>query len=341
MMNQAQQIQNFICQHVQDHPQTIVRHTMEHFGVSRTTVLRHMNHLIKRGKIIKSGRTRQIIYSLANHLQQQFVVPLDEVFDEHYVFTQYLKQPIVQHGNANTYEICEYGVCEMLNNSWDHSQGRQVKLAMTIDEQFITIMCQDDGVGLFRQLATVLDTDDPRSIMFELSKGKVTSNPSAHSGEGLFFTSRAFDQFTLEANAYAFYRDNIEQDWSFMDASITTGTRVELKIERHSERKLAHVFERYQSNDDFEFSQTEVLIDLAKDYGKRLIARSQAKRVTQNLDSFTHVVLDFKHVEAVGQGFVDQIFRVYQNQRPQLTIDYMNANDNVDFMIRRGVRGFK
>lgn len=79
----------------------------------------------------------------------------------------------------------------------------------------------------------------------------------------------------------------------------------------------------------------EVKIELAKFHGERLIARSQAKRIVRNLDKFHHVLLDFKDVVAVGQGFVDEIFRVYTNQHPGIQFDICNANEDVTFMIER------
>lgn len=81
-------------------------------------------------------------------------------------------------------------------------------------------------------------------------------------------------------------------------------------------------------------------MDLAQLLGEKIISRSQAKRIVRNLEPFTHITLDFKKVDTVGQGFVDEIFRVYQNQYPQKKIVYINANADVEFMIKRsnGVR---
>lgn len=77
------------------------------------------------------------------------------------------------------------------------------------------------------------------------------------------------------------------------------------------------------------------IVDLAKFHGERLISRSQAKHILRNLEHFDHVMLDFKHVIAVGQGFVDEIFRVYKIKHPQVKFDYCNASEDVEFMIKR------
>lgn len=78
-----------------------------------------------------------------------------------------------------------------------------------------------------------------------------------------------------------------------------------------------------------------IIIKLVELQGARLISRSQAKRIVRNLEKFKHVLLDFKGVEFVGQGFADQIFRVFHNEYPDIEINYTNANDDIKFMIER------
>jgi hypothetical protein len=80
-----------------------------------------------------------------------------------------------------------------------------------------------------------------------------------------------------------------------------------------------------------------IIIKLAKEHGPRLISRSQAKQVTANLDKFTEITFDFKEIKIVGQGFVDQIFRVFKNQHPEIKLNYINSNKDVEFMIKRGI----
>jgi DNA/RNA-binding domain of Phe-tRNA-synthetase-like protein len=53
------------------------------------------------------------------------------------------------------------------------------------------------------------------------------------------------------------------------------------------------------------------------------------------LDKFEVIELDFNHIEFVGQGFVDEVFRVWQNQYPKVQIKYEHAIPEVEFMIKR------
>ena len=48
-------------------------------------------------------------------------------------------------------------------------------------------------------------------------------------------------------------------------------------------------------------------------------------------------ILDFSDISTVGQGFVDEVFRVFKTKYSRTKIEYKNANDNVQFMIERGL----
>ncbi|MCB0367566.1 MAG: DUF4325 domain-containing protein, partial [Bdellovibrionales bacterium] len=40
---------------------------------------------------------------------------------------------------------------------------------------------------------------------------------------------------------------------------------------------------------------------------------------------------------AVGQAFVDEVFRVFKDSHPEIEIEHINANDAIEFMIKRGL----
>jgi len=70
-------------------------------------------------------------------------------------------------------------------------------------------------------------------------------------------------------------------------------------------------------------------------FDKVLMARSQAKRILNNINSVKKIILDFQGVETVGQGFADEIFRVFQNQHPEIEISAIHMHENVEFMVNR------
>ena len=55
------------------------------------------------------------------------------------------------------------------------------------------------------------------------------------------------------------------------------------------------------------------------------------------LEEAVKLILDFENITTVGQGFVDEIFRVFKNEHPETIIKYSNANKDVEFMIKRGI----
>ena len=52
--------------------------------------------------------------------------------------------------------------------------------------------------------------------------------------------------------------------------------------------------------------------------GVEFVSRSEAKRLLAELDKFSEITFDYKGVEKVGQGFVDEIYRVWQNQNSDI-----------------------
>ncbi len=59
------------------------------------------------------------------------------------------------------------------------------------------IVVSDNGIGIFRKIRRDLHLTDERHAILELSKGKVTTDPNRHSGQGIYFTSRAFEKFGI------------------------------------------------------------------------------------------------------------------------------------------------
>jgi hypothetical protein len=70
------------------------------------------------------------------------------------------------------------------------------------------------------------------------------------------------------------------------------------------------------------------------DQGPNFVSRTEAKRLAAELESFTEVEIDFRGVEQVGQGFVDELFRVWQDNHPQTRLIPINTNPAVDALLR-------
>lgn len=336
MKDKAIEIQNFIMQHVPDHPRDIVSFTMNHLKSSRTTVQRHINHLLKQQKIVKTGNTKNIYYKILGGLENRCVLTLTKKLDEFRLFETFFKGHEKQL-NENISDIISYSFTEMVNNAIDHSFGNTLIVESKREDNDIVIDIIDDGIGIFQKISDALGTSDLREAILELNKGKFTTDPSNHTGEGIFFTSRIFDEFQLIANNISYIRNNLENDWFLENFLSKKGTQVKLRISLNSLRTLHDVFSEFQDIDSFEFNKTEITVALSKIDGERYISRSQAKRILRNIEKFDIVTLDFKGVRIVGQGFVDEVFRVFKNKFPHIKIRYINANSDIVFMIQRGL----
>jgi anti-sigma regulatory factor (Ser/Thr protein kinase) len=335
MKTQAEKIKDFILQHVEAHPAEIVAMTMQTFGVTRTTVHRHLSRLRDDGQIIQSGTTRNMKYFLSDAFQREMHYSIDGHPNEFDILQKDFSSAFKQLPEKIR-DIVDYGFTEILNNAFDHSRGTKVTVSITFEGAVVVICIQDDGIGIFQNIYNYFKLDDIRESILQLNKGKMTTDPANHTGEGIFFSSRVFDSFEIYANKLHYLRDNKVDDWTIEQLpKMQKGSLVCMRIDSNSTNDLIATFKKYQKPGGLAFDRTEILVALSQFGQETLISRSQAKRIVLGLEKFRQVTLDFSGIRLVGQGFVDEIFRVYANAHPQLEIKYIHANNDVRFMIER------
>jgi anti-sigma regulatory factor (Ser/Thr protein kinase) len=334
MRNQSEQIKQYILDHVTTNPSNIIRLAIEEFQVTSTTVSRHINKLIKDGKIAKSGNTRNSKFFLQSEYNRQKAYAITKGVAEDKVFKDF--EDIFFRFPKNIYDICHFGVTEMVNNAIDHSRGSKITVETRFRDPELTVVITDDGVGAFKTICDSLGVGDLREGIVHISKGKITRDPANHTGQGIFFTSRMFDTFTISANEYVYEKDNHLNDWTFMQRYGGNGTDITMIINIHSETTSKQVFYSFEGA-ECSFDKTEFIVHLADFKESSFVSRSQAKRILLGLDKFSLITFDFKKVEFIGQGFVDEIFRIFVNNHPGIKLQYINANDAVRFMIERGL----
>jgi anti-sigma regulatory factor (Ser/Thr protein kinase) len=242
----------------------------------------------------------------------------------------------------NVVDICRYGVTEIVNNAIDHSGSADVGVVVTYRAPEIRIMVLDSGVGIFRKIKEGCALDDERHALLELAKGKLTTDPDRHTGEGIFFTSRMFDKFEILSGHLAVRCSRDGGDWLLEDRDhAADGTSVHMAIDPLSSHTTKEIFDRYAANqDDYAFSRTHVVVALARQaHGEKLVSRSQAKRVMARLERFREVVLDFRGLDDIGPAFADEIFRVFQHEHPGIRLTAVNTSDDVARMARRALTG--
>lgn len=333
----GEEIRRFIVEQVTANPDDIAKVTAERFGITRQAVHRHLKALVDDGVIEATGQTRRKRYSLK---AQEFeeTLSLAEHRDEDRVWRTYV-EPHLAGLPANVLRICQYGFTEMFNNAIDHSEGFQATIRTSRSAISVELGIQDDGVGIFRKLRSRFGLEDERHAILELAKGKLTTDPVRHSGEGIFFTSRMFDVFCILSGKLRFYHGLNKDDWLVEGQEEVTGTAFVMRILTNSQRTPKEVFDRYANPelDDFGFSRTHIPLALAQ-YGQdQLVSRSQARRVLERVERFREVCLDFARIEFIGQAFADEIFRVFALAHPQVKFVAIGTNEEVRRMIGRAL----
>lgn len=322
---------------VTDHPADLTRIAAERLGVTRQTAHKYIRRLVSRGALEAIGNTRSRTYRLKSLVSYSRKYAVTPDLEEDRIWREFTL-PIINNIPPNVRDICYYGFTEMVNNVIDHSGANKMTVSIEQDALYTNIYVLDNGIGIFKKIQEAFHYEDARHALLELSKGKLTTDPRNHSGEGIYFSSRMFDEFIIMSGDL-FYRkrSTAEDGWliEVFDREPIDGTTIMMKILTTSDRQLDQVFSDSSIADDYSFAKTHVPICLAKYGTERLVSRSQAKRVLSRFERFSEIMLDFKGVERIGQAFSDEIFRVFVRENPSIRVIWINANPEVERMIRR------
>lgn len=315
-------------------------------GFSRAYVNRFLKQLREEGKIILIGKANKARYIKADkkalararksvtsvhkilknvNLAEDAI--LDEIKRDTGIFIDLPK---------NILDILDYAFTEMLNNAIEHSKSKNIEIIMKRDSANARFDVADKGIGIFNNIMQKKKLHSHMEAIQDLLKGKQTTAPEGHSGEGIFFTSKVADLLTIQSSKKKLIFNNIVDDVFVHDVKKTKGTKVVFVISLKSKRRIENIFKKY-AGDLYEFSKTVVAVRLYK-MDNAYISRSQARRVMTGLDKFKTIVLDFKNIKTVGQAFADEIFRVWQGHHRGIRVEYKNANENIEFMIRRALK---
>ena len=113
------------------------------------------------------------------------------------------------------------------------------------------------------------------------------------------------------------------------------GTEVTFRVSRKIRRVLADVFREFAPEEyEFRFEATHMLVRL---FCTEYVSRSEGKRLVAGLDKFRKVTLDLSGVRSIGQGFADEVFRVFQRAHPEIDIEVVHAISTVEAMIQHVV----
>lgn len=303
-------------------------------GISRQAASSRLVQAKKIGAIKSSGTGRGVVYELVNKKASQTYQR--EGLSEDTVWRE-LCLPFFKGAPPNVLSIWHHGITEMINNAIDHSGSETVQVVIQQNALYSDCRVIDKGEGIFLKIQKALDLYDTREAILELAKGKFTTDPANHSGEGIFFSSKMFDSFVIMSDELSFVHLGNDQPDVLLtsESKKIVGTTVCMRLENASTRTSEEVFNNYALPDEFSFAKTLVPVKLAQHEGERLVSRSQAKRLTRRFERFEHVLLDFDGVTSIGQAFADEVFRVFANSHPKVKLVEMRANEAVAAMIHR------
>jgi hypothetical protein len=174
----------------------------------------------------------------------------------------------------------------------------------------------------------------------ELAKGKLTTDPEHHTGQGIFFTSRSFDEFFIGSKHLNFTSEiNSKEEYEHQliehNIDLGVGTLVGMIINLNQTRKLSEVFDKFApASEDYDFNKTIVPVRLVQYTEDQLVSRSQAKRLVARLENFKEVTFDFENINFIGPAFADEVFRVFALSHPNVRLTYINTNKEVEGKIK-------
>lgn len=303
-------------------------------GVSRQVANGYLQGLLRDNLVEAEGTTRARVYRL--RVMGQTRRYEREGLQEDLVWRE-LVSPMVARLAQNVRDIWHYAATEMINNAIDHSGSPFVEVSVSMNALWTEVLVADAGEGIFVKIQRALNLHDSREAILELAKGKLTTAPERHSGEGIFFTSRALDLFEIESRHLRFSHAPRADDAIAEQAADTPGTRVRMRLANDSPRVMREVFDAYTDSEEYSFDKTVVPLHLAQYEGEKLVSRSQAKRVSHRFERFKRVELDFAGISEIGQAFADELFRVFANAHPHIRITSTNTAPAVTQMIQRAV----
>ena len=302
----------------------------ESLGISRQALNKHIQKLIKSGTIVKEGVTKGVSYRLVSQVSEPQETAYQHRFDlpqleEDKAFSQIaFRLNLNRELRANVFEIFRYAFMEILNNAIDHSKSAKATVLTALEPYSCSFTVNDGGIGVFHSIEKKFNLDGEHVAVGELVKGKMTTAPEKHTGEGLFFTSKCSDLLKLKSHRLVLTIDNRNHDVILQESRFNKGTEVHFEIARNSKRKLENVFQTFAPKDfEYQFERTHVSVAL---FENEYLSRSEARRLLTSLDKFSEVILDFKNVKSLGRSFVDEVFRVFPNIHPDVKIKPVNLS---------------
>jgi len=332
LRKRGEEVRQFILENVETNPKEFISLASKHFQITRQAVNKHIKLLVEHGALKRVNK---------GHYEHSSVTEWSDTFQIRNTPSEDVvwREKIAPHINQlpdNALHIWNYSFTEIFNNAIDHSQSETIFVKILKTAFSTRLIIADYGIGIFNKIKQEMNLLDERHAVLELTKGKLTTDPTRHSGEGIFFTSRMVDEFYIISGEVSLSHSyGKDEDWIMENKENHPGTWISMKLKNNTSRTAKEIFDKFTTDDEYGFSKTVVPVRLAQYGTEKLVSRSQAKRLLERVDRFKIVLFDLTEVESIGQAFADEVFRVFSNLHPNTNIIPINANDTVMQMIKR------
>ena len=183
------------------------------FDVSRQYASKLISEIVRDGLLVRVGSTGHAFYMTKEYLEKHPDLSphhysktlTNKGLEEHKIFLDIQNNfTPLREFKENIKSIFEYAFSEMLNNAIEHSKSKKIKFSLDIEGDVLSFVIDDYGIGAFRNIMDTRKLNSPIEAIQDLLKGKTTTAPTMHSGEGIFFTSKIGDEFSLDSYGYQF-----------------------------------------------------------------------------------------------------------------------------------------
>ena len=308
------------------HPQVSSGDVAAAAGVSRQAAHYHFKKMEKSGLVRHEGAGRTAHYVRNTLRSAEYSLQGLSDSDVWTLEHRALKDlDLVILDNPAVVANLNFTFTEMVNNAIEHSAGAAVEIRWFLDGNRIAFEVEDDGIGAFRRMRESRGLARDFDAIGEIAKSRQTTDPAHHSGLGIYLSSRLADRFIL-SSGHLVWTTDLERD----DAAVgwldeeRRGTLVRCEVRASTARTLHDVSNDITDPEVVGSKRSRIRVDLFR--GDGFVSRTQAKTLAVRLEMFDQVELDFTGVREIGQGFADELFRVWQAQHPDTLLVPVNAN---------------
>ncbi len=333
-MRTSEQIKKFILDNLSIHKKDIVQESINHFGISRQAIHKHMKRLIDDKKVVAYGTTKGRYYELIPSVNYNKKIIIDGAFSSENFLKEHIS-PQIESLPKNIFEIFIFSIGALLNNILYHADATNIYFKLYVNHREAHFVLSDNGKGIFENIRSGLELSNSSVAALELAKGNVTTDPSRHSGDELNTIIQLFDKVTIDSSGISLKYFNKNQDWLLKHSKQLHGTRIHLQIDSLSKRTCSDIFDSIFANKYLRIRIPLNFLELSDN--KIVNSRLQAKSALRNIKDYKIVEFDFKKIDLIGPAFADELVRQTKEKNKFADIEWINTNPTVDLLMSRAL----